>query len=1684
LVENTLKIIVNAVGYVGQSGGAGGAGVFLQYLIGELSQHHSVDVLVAQNSRSFRGQPRGARFIELPYVTGDTLRHLRDGPTVVLDPFGALPCTPFPGDMALCVVVHDLMHLERPYFFTESERADRSLSFAGGLQRADAVVTFSSDQARAIRRFYPGAIPVVIPHLPYASLKERAATAPEGDLGAYKSFLLFPAVKWPHKNHRTVIEAFGAYVRRAGSELRLLLCGGPCAEGRFSYYPPEQAISNQVTDLGLVGDALLAGLFDTATAIVMPTLYEGFGIPVLEAAYQGKMVIASKLDVFDEILGPTGYRAVVEPLCQLRWMDAFADAAGPVRVDYEARARQVREKVDPGRYLKQFTDVLRGAADRYSHPSLYPGRGFRSGDRATSSVVAELTFADIHGTAAVERGARQPALGDSPATRSSTVFRGPEAAPERRLCLRAQYDEQGWNAAGATPLVFHAWVRLLGEPRVDSIRWSVNDGDIVDLLPELRDGEWHLLRRAVPAAGFIDFRATRGDASEAVGFDIEIHNPCLLRVEPMAVPVASRTAAVLNIYVAAVAESIKLGAVVAAIAAVNHALPLAADKLHWVIVATSAVVGDETGQDLPANVRVQIAATEPVDRAAVAGLASPYQPFDQLLLLDANDLGGCLESDNRERLAAAVGPARAAAARTLSLDLTLPSLWLEEERGRIIDVSLRTGQPVPLLDREVIQACLAAKTVKSRPRFAVIETDLVGGISHHSVVTGLFLDGAEACGFQPVLGLNRAATPSEQDDIEVWAGFRPQVYRPGTADEFAQDLDAFTRAKKLGPDDVVFMHSISPQIVLGAARFVAARAEHSPRIAMRFFSSSEAMAGHKLSYSKILRSIEAVQAVRNRMHFFCESENLIKYYEDAVGRRFPLLFNPEHPALATVRRSTWFDPGLGGGQQRSLAYFGEARAEKGFDYIPGILEALIADPVMDGFHFIIQTGSNSMNQTPEMARAKASLFALKAKHRGRIRTFESAETPEEFYFLMKHVQGVISPYRPEAYGVRGSGVTLEALQMGLDVFAWADTDLYATFQGTGHLVGVASTEDFAEVIARHYATPASEPRNGVDSLRQPPAAVCERLLSLCASAAHTDARTAPPVLWVGNDTFGEGCSAVYASQKRALREIGRDCLELFVPWPDRNWRGVEPGAYDAKIYGFDSQYEGTGLAWMARPNFSVDLDRILDAVESSGPTYARLRDLNKHMIVPESLRRALAAHSVDQTLLNYAHLYPVIEGTMPLDRIVCETHDIVAYQHAVRRGGPVSLTEKIDEFSDLAQFPSIVAISASEQGEIASACPGSEVFWRLPPYIPEVSNASGFAGIDDLAEFDGVPEAVARPTPVMLSVYQSRPDLQETFPLNGLSGRAGFFRWWVFYGQFEYGDRFGLARRQYEWLVGPPVKKRVVPALSGLLTLMLSARDDLRATFTTADGIDVPALESWAAANAEREFGLSRESLVAKGERMFAGRTQFDDPKNVSALDAVIEAQPTGLGGGTPAEHQALFERISDIGTIDLVMVGSGHPANVGSFEWFISTVYLPHLARSGHSLFIVGSVCSSLTRHIHRNLILLGRCQLIEPMLKASRACPLPVVFGSGSPIKTIPAMAVNGAITVTEHIDRAFGLADYGIPSFSDPKPFADDLRMLLTDEVRRNDRIQAARRYVDEVLSVAGYVQFWRDRLNGAG
>jgi glycosyltransferase involved in cell wall biosynthesis len=106
-------------------------------------------------------------------------------------------------------------------------------------------------------------------------------------------FLLYPANAWKHKNHPRLFEAFSE-VRRERPELGLVLTG----TGHERLTLPDGAGSS-----GHVGLAELADLYRSAAALVYPSLYEGFGIPCVEAMACDCPVAASNVASLPEVCG-------------------------------------------------------------------------------------------------------------------------------------------------------------------------------------------------------------------------------------------------------------------------------------------------------------------------------------------------------------------------------------------------------------------------------------------------------------------------------------------------------------------------------------------------------------------------------------------------------------------------------------------------------------------------------------------------------------------------------------------------------------------------------------------------------------------------------------------------------------------------------------------------------------------------------------------------------------------------------------------------------------------------------------------------------------------------------------------------------------------------------------------------------------------------------------------------------------------------------------------------------------------------------------------------------------------------------------------------------------------------------------------------------------------------------------
>ena len=204
-------------------------------------------------------------------------------------------------DSATVVTCVDLQHLHHPRFFSRRDRILRRLRWHPSVKRATRVAVFSEFVRRSVeeRLDVPaGRIDVV-----GASCSERFFEAPPESPPPVRDFILYPASPLPAKNHGRLLDAFSR-LKSSYPDLRLVLVG-PMTHG---WAPVRQRIDA----LGLDGDVdiqghvslgELVGLYRGARAMVFPSLFEGFGIPVLEAMAAGCPVVAANATSVPEVCG-------------------------------------------------------------------------------------------------------------------------------------------------------------------------------------------------------------------------------------------------------------------------------------------------------------------------------------------------------------------------------------------------------------------------------------------------------------------------------------------------------------------------------------------------------------------------------------------------------------------------------------------------------------------------------------------------------------------------------------------------------------------------------------------------------------------------------------------------------------------------------------------------------------------------------------------------------------------------------------------------------------------------------------------------------------------------------------------------------------------------------------------------------------------------------------------------------------------------------------------------------------------------------------------------------------------------------------------------------------------------------------------------------------------------------------
>jgi len=214
-------------------------------------------------------------------------------------------------DVPAVSVIYDLQYAQYPQFFAPDDEAGRERTFLAAARAAERLVCISEFTRQSV--LAQGNVPEGKTATVHISLPRRLARSGPAAVAAMRErlglgdddYLLYPANFWPHKNHRMLLTAFGMFAASGPDcRMRLVLTGADTglrqelgeAVGRLG-------LAERVVFAGYVSDEELSALLTGARALIFPSLFEGFGMPLVEAMAVGTPILCADVASLPEVGG-------------------------------------------------------------------------------------------------------------------------------------------------------------------------------------------------------------------------------------------------------------------------------------------------------------------------------------------------------------------------------------------------------------------------------------------------------------------------------------------------------------------------------------------------------------------------------------------------------------------------------------------------------------------------------------------------------------------------------------------------------------------------------------------------------------------------------------------------------------------------------------------------------------------------------------------------------------------------------------------------------------------------------------------------------------------------------------------------------------------------------------------------------------------------------------------------------------------------------------------------------------------------------------------------------------------------------------------------------------------------------------------------------------------------------------
>jgi glycosyltransferase involved in cell wall biosynthesis len=287
-----------------------------------------------------------------------------------------------------------------PHYFTPTQLADRARHYPRSARAATVLLTISDFSRRSIcAAFGVPADKVRVTHL---AANDEIVAAPAEWPAALEPlparYVFYPANLYPHKGHRTLLDALRLLNHERRLDVSCVLTGQPAEPGiDLRQEIAARSLERKVRWLGHVAAAALRHLYENAVALAFPSQFEGFGMPLVEAMLCGCPVIAAPVASVPEVVGDAAL--LVQPSAE-----AFADSIARVLTepaladDLRRRGRAQAARFQAARLAEQTLDAIDLAVRRFRAERATGGPAVsfvvrvRRGGRALVRALASLAF--------------------------------------------------------------------------------------------------------------------------------------------------------------------------------------------------------------------------------------------------------------------------------------------------------------------------------------------------------------------------------------------------------------------------------------------------------------------------------------------------------------------------------------------------------------------------------------------------------------------------------------------------------------------------------------------------------------------------------------------------------------------------------------------------------------------------------------------------------------------------------------------------------------------------------------------------------------------------------------------------------------------------------------------------------------------------------------------------------------------------------------------------------------------------------------------------------------------------------------------------------------------------------------------------------------------------------------------